>query len=169
MTTVQTEEWKIEKRGAGCAQCGRGFGSAEDHYSGIAEVEGRFARRDLCLPCWDKKPDLFSFWRTRTPRREERRLENVAAMVEFFKKLLEKPSDELPRQKITYLTALLLIRKRRLKLTGSGPGVLRVEKTWDGETAEVPDPPIADAELDDLRTQMEQIFEIEIGCGDLAR
>ena len=161
--TLQAEEWKLQKRGKACHVCGRAFGSEEEHYSGIAEVEGRFERRDLCLPCWDKKPDLFSYWRTRTPRREERRLENVAAMVAFFKKLIEKPLEDPRRQKVTYLTALLLARKRRIKLLGTSGGLLRIEQGWDGEVTRIPDPPISDDELQELKTEMEQLFELEVG------
>ena len=163
--SLHVEEWKIEKRRRACSLCARPFGSEEDHYSGIAEVEGRFERRDVCLPCWDKKPELFSYWRTRTPKLEERRLENVQAMTDFFKKLLEKPLEDPNRQKIAYLTALLLARKRKLKLAGSSGGRLRIEKGWDGETIEIPDPPISDAELSDLRVQMDQLFEMELGAG----
>jgi hypothetical protein len=164
MSSVQQqEEWKIQKRGRACSQCARKFASEEEHYSGIVEVEARFERRDLCLPCWGQKPELFSFWKTRMPKIEQRRLEDIQAMVEFFKKLVEKPSEEPSRQKVTYLMSLLLARKRRVKLAGSKDGKLRVEKTWDGETIEIADPPITDAELADLRTQMEAIFEMELG------
>jgi hypothetical protein len=166
MSSVQQqEEWKIQKRGRVCSQCARKFASEEEHYSGIVEVENRFERRDLCLPCWGRKPELFSFWKTRMPKIEQRRLEDIQAMVEFFRKLIEKPSEEPSRQKVTYLMALLLARKRRVKLAGSKDGKLRVEKTWDGETIEIADPPITDAELADLRTQMEAIFEMELGNG----
>jgi hypothetical protein len=157
----QGEEWRIHKRGKSCSSCQRAFRSEEEHYSGIVEVQGRFERRDVCLGCWAGTPELFSFWKTRTPRREEKRLEDINAMQEFFKKLLEKPSEEPSRQKITYLTALLLARKRRLKLAGSKDGKLRIEKGWDGETIESPDPPISDPELEGLKQQMEQLFEIE--------
>lgn len=165
--TLQAEEWKINKRGRACGGCGRTFKSEEEHYSGIVEVESRFERHDLCQDCWKARPELFSFWKTRMPRLSERRLEDVAAMADFFKKLVEKPSDDPARQKITYLTALLLARKRRLKLAGSRDGKLRIEKSWDGETIEIADPPISDAEIEALRQQMEQLFEIEIGRGDL--
>lgn len=180
MSTVQQQdEWKIQKRGRACTGCSRKFASEEEHYSGIVEVEGRFERRDVCLPCWAKKPaceaeapadaagrrpEIFSFWKTRMPKIEQRRLEDIQAMVEFFKKLVEKPSEEPSRQKVTYLMALLLSRKRRVKLAGSKGGKLRVEKTWDGETIEIADPPITDAELSDLRTQMEAIFETEFAA-----
>ncbi|HLF92636.1 MAG TPA: hypothetical protein VJB14_04190 [Planctomycetota bacterium] len=160
-TPQQAEEWKINKRGRACSACARPFKSEEEHYSGIVEVEGRFERRDVCLPCWAQKPELFSFWKTRMPRREEKRLEDVNAMQEFFKKLVEKPSDDPSRQKITYLTALLLSRKRRLRLAGTKDGKLRIEKGWDGEAIEIVDPPISDAELVTLKQQMEQLFEVE--------
>jgi len=162
---TQAEEWKISKRGRSCSVCQREFRSEEWLYSGIAEIEGRFERRDVCVPCWDKKPELFSFWKTRMPRREVKRLEDINAMQEFFKKLLEKPSNEPNRQKVTYLTALLLARKRRLRLAGSKDGRLRIEKTWDGEATDIADPMIADSELENLKQQMEQLFVVELGDG----
>ena len=88
---TQAEEWKISKRGRSCSVCQREFRSEEVLYSGIAEIEGVFQRRDVCVPCWDKKPELFSFWKTQMPKREVKRLEDINAMQEFFKKLLEKP------------------------------------------------------------------------------
>ncbi len=160
----QQDEWRIQKRGRACSLCARAFRSEEEHTSGIAEVEGRFERRDVCAACWEAKPQLFSFWKTRMPKIEQRRLEDVQAMVEFFKKLVEKPSEEPSRRKVTYLMALLLARKRRVKLAGSKDGKLRVEKSWDGETVEIPDTPITDAELEDLRRQMESIFETEFAA-----
>jgi len=162
---TQAEEWKISKRGRSCSVCQREFRSEEVLYSGIAEVEGKFARRDVCVPCWGREPELFSFWKTRMPRREVKRLEDINAMQEFFKKLLEKPSEDPARQKITYLTALLLARKRRIRLAGSKDGRLRIEKTWDGEAIEIADPVIADAELEALKQQMEDLFVVELGDG----
>ncbi|HVR86917.1 MAG TPA: hypothetical protein VMU54_21515 [Planctomycetota bacterium] len=166
--TPQAEEWKISKRSRSCSVCQREFRSEEFLYSGIAEVDGKFTRRDVCVPCWDKKPELFSFWKTQMPRREVKRLEDLNAMQEFFKKLLEKPSEDPSRHKITYLTALLLARKRRIRLAGSKDGKLRIEKSWDGEATEIVDPVIADTELETLKDQMEQLFVVELGDGSPA-
>jgi hypothetical protein len=162
----QADEWRISKRGRACAICSREFRSEEELYSGIAENQGRFERRDVCLPCWDRKPELFSFWKTRMPKKEQKRLEDVNAMQEFFKRLLAAPSEDPVRQKIVYLTALLLARKRRVKLAGSKDGRLRIEKGWDGESAEIADPVISDAELAELRAQMEQLFVMELGAAE---
>jgi hypothetical protein len=165
MPPASQDEWKIQKRAKACSLCQRAFRSEEEHYSGIARVEARFERRDVCLPCWaSQKPELFSFWKTRMPKIEQKRFEDVAAMVEFFKKLVEGPAEDPVRAKITYLMALLLSRKRRVRLAGSKDGKLRVEKTWDGEAVEILEPVIGDAELAELRAQMEALFTSEFAA-----
>ena len=183
MTALQAEDWKIEKRGKGCHACDRKFESEEVFYSGIAEITaqqeqpqgsalraaGRFERRDYCVPCWEKKPELFSFWKTRMERKEEKRLEDINAMQEFFRRLIAGPLEDPGRAKIAYLTALLLSRKRRIRLAGSSGGRLKIEKTWDGESISIPEPVITDEELGDLRSRMEALFEIELGSGDLPK
>ena len=183
MTALQAEDWKIDKRGKGCHACRRSFDSEEVHYSGIAEVSAqqeqpedpalragdRFERRDYCVPCWEKKPDLFSFWKTRMPRKEEKRIEDINAMQEFFRRLIAGPLEDPARAKIAYLTALLLSRKRRVRLVGSSGGKLKIEKTWDGETMTLPEPVITDEELGDLRFRMEELFEVELGSADLPK
>jgi hypothetical protein len=157
------EEWKVERRKKHCSSCNRDFASEEVHYSGIAEVEGRFCRRDLCVPCWDAKgAELFSFWKTRMPKREERRLEDIHAMVEFFKRLVVAPSEDPMRVKVTYLISLILMRKKRLKLTGIRDGRLLLEKAWDGDTVAVVEPVIGDAELESLKGEMLKLFEMEL-------
>ncbi|MBI2932084.1 MAG: hypothetical protein HYY16_10580 [Planctomycetes bacterium] len=168
------EDWKIERRKSGCTVCGRPFDSEERHLSAIFEADGRFQRRDQCLCCWEKRAEEpFSFWYTVAPKREQRRLEDVAAMVEFFKKLTAQPPQEETRSKVAYLTALLLMRKRRLKAVGSKTRESRawlvLEKAWDGETVEIVDPPIADPELETLKLEMERLFDLELGQEALLR
>ncbi len=176
---TNNEEWKIEKRKPGCAGCQKSFGSEETHYSGIVEADGRFARRDYCLKCWESmKPGalpreggtetarvegLFSHWLTLAPKKDQRTLEDINAMQDFFKKLIAIPTEDPTREKVIYLTALLLMRKKRLKMAGpskprDGKNRLPLEKPWDGETVEIVDPPIADAELEQLKASMEMLF-----------
>ena len=155
------DEWKIERRKRQCTPCEREFESEEVHYSGIVTLEKGFERRDLCLPCWEKKPfELFSYWKTRMPRREERKLEDIAAMVEFFKCLAAAPGEDPTRRKVTYLTALLLMRKKRLKIVGHREETLILEKAWDGETIEIVEPTVGEEELDALRVDMEKLFDL---------
>jgi len=165
------DDWKIERRKPGCGVCGRAFESEERHVSTIVQAEGgHFARRDHCAGCWEKRTEEpFSFWNTAAPKREQKRLEDIAAMLEFFKRLVAQPSEDPTRAKVTYLTALLLMRKKRLKLAGQRAGVLVIEKSWDGEPMEIADPPIGDAELESLKAEMERLFNLEMGAEPVAR
>src|SRR5262245_64180011 len=117
------DEWKIERRKRSCAGCSREFDSEEKHRSAIRLAEGRFARIDSCLACWEKLFPAggdapFSSWMTTAPKRGKRRLEDIAAMVEFFKRLVEARSEDPLHQKVLYLTYLLLMRKRRVRAAG---------------------------------------------------
>lgn len=162
------EEWKIERRKRGCVECGREFESEEKHYSAIRLAEGRFGRIDACVRCWDKLFPAggeapFSSWTTTAPKRGKRRLEDVKAMVEFFKKLVETRTGDSLHDKVLYLTSLLLMRKRRVRAAGSktvdGRNLLVLEKAWDGETVEIADPAIPDAELGTLKAELERMFD----------
>ncbi len=162
--------WKIDRRKRACTGCSREFASEEKHYSAIRRDGAAFGRLDACTACWDRlfpagTEPPFSFWKTVAPRREKKRLEDVAAMTEFFKKLLERAGTDPGLEKVTYLTALLLMRKRRVRAAGSrsrdGRAWLVLEKSWDGEAVEIVDPPIADDELAPLKAQLEALFDLE--------
>lgn len=158
------EDWKIERRKPHCGACNRDFDSEEIHYSGILETPEGFARRDYCLACWDgRRDELFSYWKTQSPIREERKLENVQAMADFFTRLVSEPLEDPTRRKVAYLVSLLLMRRRRIKLISSSRGWLDLEKAWDGETVRIPDPVIAEGELDSLKGEMENLFNSEMG------
>ena len=152
-------DWKIDKRKARCGSCDRDFESREEHYSAIVQNPEGFQRRDFCIRCWDGKSDEpFSYWRTESPEKQERRLENVQAMIDFFCRLTSGPLEDGTRRKVTYLVSLLLLRRRRLKLIRTASGKVELEKAWDGETITIPDPVIAEEELEGLKQEMEQLF-----------
>src|SRR5258708_2343789 len=99
------DEWKIERRKRGCAGCGREFESEEVHRWGSGLAAGGLGGSAACLrggepplPAGGDAP--FSFWKTTAPKRGKRRLEDVGAMVEFFKKLLERKHDDPLYEKV---------------------------------------------------------------------
>jgi hypothetical protein len=164
------DDWKIERRKRGCGGCGREFESEEQHRSAIRLVEGKFGRIDSCTSCWERLfpaggDPPFSSWTTTAPKRGKRRLEDIRAMVEFFKKLIERRDGDALHDKVLYLTSLLLMRKRRVKAAGSkndgGRTLLVLEKAWDGETVEIVDPAIPDEELGTLKAELERMFDGE--------
>ena len=168
------DDWKIERRKRGCGGCHREFRSEEQHYSAIRLVEGKFGRLDSCMPCWDKLFPTggevpFSSWTTTAPKRGKKRLEDIRAMIEFFKRLVETRDGTPLQDKILYLTSLLLMRKRRVRAAGSKTDgsrrLLVLEKAWDGETVEIVDPAIPDDELATLKAELERMFD-GFGAGE---
>ena len=156
------EEWKVGRRKSECSKCGQEFASGEIHYSGIFEDEDRFLRSDFCLSCWGAaEVRSFSHWKTITPKKVERRLEDIGAMAEFFNSLSRDENPTPLRQKVTYLTALLLMRKRRLKLAGREKGYLLLERARDGISVRIAEPWIEESELEGLRKDMERLFETQ--------
>jgi hypothetical protein len=170
------------------------------------EESEHFERRDFCTACWEqagaKQPDLFSFWQMKVVVKEPPKTPKDI-LINFFDNLIEPPSsrqndgitgqapattiDTALRPKVIYLFALILIRKRILKLKQSAvrenpfpSGILRVngntqdkqrllilERNLDGsntnvKTYEVPDIDIPENELVSLRDEFSRLFEFKI-------
>lgn len=162
------------------------------------EEAGHFERRDFCTACWEqagaKQPDLFSFWQMRVVVKEAPKTPKDI-LINFFDNLIEPPSsrqddgitgqapataiDTALRPKVIYLFALILIRKRILKLkqsivrdnpfgnTQDRQRLLILERNLDGsntnvKTYEVPDIDIPENELVSLRDEFSRLFEFKI-------
>ena len=118
-------DYKISASSHVCQACDRQFGVGDEYYSAVVEVEGEqvFARHDFCPDCW--KPDAaayFSFWKTRVPEPEQPRrrgpqLVDLARLMQLFEHLDDAQEDHALR--FRYVLALVLMRKRRLKVVSS--------------------------------------------------
>ena len=124
-------DWRIHKREPSCTRCERAFEEGEVFFSVLPLEEDRLQRQDLCAGCFEvprSTPDLF-YWRThhRTDRRA-RFAVDFEAIEELFLRLEPGPErgPAARLQELRYLLALLLLRKKRLKLVG-------VRRNADGE------------------------------------
>ncbi len=118
-------DYKISASSRLCRTCGRRFALGDEYYSAVLEVEGEqvFARHDFCPDCW--KPDAaeyFSFWQTRVPEPEQPRrmgpqLVDLGCLMQLFEHLDDAQEDHALR--FRYVLALVLMRKRRLKVVSS--------------------------------------------------
>jgi len=133
------------------------------------------------------KPNaIFSFWKTRmAPARVAKTPRQV--LIEFFDNLVQpefqppegdsasltpEPAERgaavIPesRDKITYLFALILLRKRIFKIkeniTREEQSYLAFERIPDGKVYEVKELTISDEELVSLRDEFSKLFEFEI-------
>lgn len=112
-------EWRIHRREVLCGQCQKPFGEGEALYSLLVLDPERLRREDRCGACF-ADPGASAevlFWRTHHASDRAKRLAvDFDAIEELF---LALESRKEPRSmELRYLLALLLLRKKRLKLVG---------------------------------------------------
>ncbi len=165
-------DWKIERRGGGCADCERGFEDGERHISALRVLEGELTRSDVCAACWpaargsgdgDTAPEsLLFWWRTRHYTDKKRTVQlDLTALEELFVELEGREEENL--RELRYVLCLLLMRKRRVK-------VERIERGPKGESFIVKRPrrdarfqvfvfDFTPERMAELRTQLQAIFD----------
>lgn len=140
MLTRVMAEWKVERRGGGCAACEKQFVTGEVIQS-LLEVSGvGLLRQDYCVACWQegqgsdppegkpepeapqaehasaagKSADRF-WWSSRYQEVEEKAVRmDLEVLDQLFDALA--PRKETRLQEVRYVVCLLLLRKRRLKV-----------------------------------------------------
>jgi len=122
-------DWKIHRREERCSACERAFDEGETFFSLLAfEGEG-LRREDRCSACFEAPSEEAQetvYWRTRhSPDRRARFAVDFEAIEELFLALEGRARGRLAE--LRYLLALLLMRKKRLKLIG-------VRRSSEGET-----------------------------------
>jgi hypothetical protein len=165
------ETIKIERIHRTCSGCGKEFAYGEEIVSTVRQIEEQLARQDYCLACWKREPptDAFSYWRGIFPVKSKPDIEDMEKVQKFFDRLLLKEETTPEIDGVKFFTALVLARKKRLKLLGTRRqeerAFLQVEKGWDGEKAEIPDPGITEEQIETIRRNMETLFEMELSLG----
>ena len=106
-------------RGSGvCAGSGRRLAEGEAYYTALFERDDELARADYSVEAWSGPPEgCFCYWKSRVPIREKKpatMVVDTAVLVNLFGRLEE--SDRPASQQFRFVLALLLMRKRLLKL-----------------------------------------------------
>ena len=140
-------EWKIAKPSDTCALCSSNFKPSQAYFSVLFDKGQEFERRDYCGGCFEehRPEDAYSFWQTRVPDEEEdekkRPVLDAESVLEFFRRLGQERDEQ--KRAFRFVLALMLTRKKVLKLDGSGRGengedlLIFVERRG-GERHEVP-------------------------------
>jgi hypothetical protein len=99
-----------------CAATGRELKPGDRFCTALIDTGARWERRDFAAEAWQGPPaDAFSFWTGRVPPDQDHRPRfDDDALEECFHRL----ADELEPAKVNfrYVVALLLMRRKRLKL-----------------------------------------------------
>jgi len=100
-----------------CAATGRELQENETYWSVVYDRPEGLERLDYCEEAWQGPPaDALCVWRTRVPvkEQEQKPLVDTSVMLDVFCGLQEQ--DDPDKINFRYILALLLMRKRILKL-----------------------------------------------------
>lgn len=146
-------EWQIEKVSSFCNKCNKEFGSTQKVYCSVRMEGETFIRENFCEACWASPlENVLSFWIVDFTKKP---VIDIDLVEQFFKNM-----NETVDPKLRYLAALVLVRKKRLKLLGSKGSNIVVEKHWDGEKLEIVDPQIRESETESLRLELAKVLGI---------
>lgn len=165
------DTWDISRPKRECHLTGCELTEGMIYYTALREDGDTFVREDFSAEGWERvdRAPFFSYWKGRIlppgTRKDPRLVIDTEAFYAFFRDL--DGSDKPHRRLFRYLVALLLVRKRVLRLD-------EIEKTPDGETLHLFDnrakeelrvsaPPATVEQLEDAEAELNQIFECQIG------
>lgn len=109
-------DWRIGRQRGQCAACERAFEPGQGHYSSLSAGTDGFARADHCTSCFEAGSGASApvWWRTRHQEQARRLKLDLESLEALFFAL--EPRVEPEWVELRALLALLLLRKRRLKL-----------------------------------------------------
>jgi len=119
------EEWTVERSAGLCATCARAFAPKDVRFSALYKEKAGLVRKDYCAACWGVAPRgaEIGFWRSVVPEPEEleekkkRRADAALSTDTLFEILGETAGSSDPeRLRFRFVVALLLMRRKKLKL-----------------------------------------------------
>lgn len=160
-------DWQMPRRGEACEGCRRSFEPGETIQAYLYEWPEGYQRRDYCATC--QPPDAafaIGSWKTRRPEPVAKKAPTFdrQGIYRFFEQLEEADTPE--KRQLRFVLALLLWRKKLLKLDRSetGDGV----ETWHFVVARtdvthaVTRPELDEEELERLGSQLEALLAGEV-------
>ncbi len=111
-------EFEIQKCARRCARSERELRPGDLVYSALVSEASTIERRDFAEEAWDGPPEnAVGWWQARIPTPEQNRVQWAPheVMLHYFVEL-EAAADQ---QDLRYVLALLMVRRRILRLEGS--------------------------------------------------
>jgi len=108
-------DYEIQRCTRHCAATGRELKPGEDYYSVLVSEGTQVVRRDYSAEAWQGPPEgIVGWWRSQIPRPDARRVHWAPndVMLQLFEDLEPQPD----RQDMRYVLALLLVRRRVMRL-----------------------------------------------------
>lgn len=159
-------DWKISKGGETCTKCDKPLEHGDTYYSTISVEAQLISRFDFCEECFGSEADHQSevFWRTRKILTDPvKKSVNFEVLRELFMSILEV--KEKAFKEVSYLLALVLIRKRYLKLkdfiSEDGTDYMTVRQKKDMPIIKVEVPLLGEEEIAALRGKLSDLLDAD--------
>ncbi len=162
------EAWHIARSTRKCAVSGAEIPRGTPFFSALIEGDDTFERRDYLAEAWGAvdKTLFFSYWKNKGGDAGEEKKQPVDydRLLAFYDGLegAEEPGKRLFR----YVLALILVRRRRLRLEDAGRTEagdrLVVYDRRSGRTLEILAPEASREELEAVQAKLNELFEADI-------
>jgi len=169
---ASNEDWKLPASADACSRCRQPLLAGSQVTTVVRLLPLGPERQDLCASCGQNVEGDGSelFWRrTRPPDAGKKRVVDYTMLRELFGRMLER-SDEIYRR-LSYLVALVLIRKRHLKLSGfevrGGREVMVVSRGAGQPTLDVPAPHLTPEDMVSVREHLTRLLNADLQDHDL--
>ncbi|MEC7564077.1 MAG: hypothetical protein VX738_00200 [Planctomycetota bacterium] len=111
-------DFQVQKSTRKCHKTDRKFVAGESFYSVLIPQGADVIRQDYCQDAWEGAPqDVIGWWKSTMPDHDNQKL-NLApneVMLHYFEQLRRNPQS----QDLAYVLALLMVRKRLMRLEGT--------------------------------------------------
>ena len=161
------DDWKLPSGTERCSACAAELQVGQPVTSVIRLAAAGPGRQDLCASCGQTvtgEADVF-FWRRMRPLASERKaIVDYTMLRELFTRLLERQGELYAR--LSYLIALVLIRKRHLRLQAfeqrGGREVMLVVRGAGEPTIEVPAPFLTPDDMLSVRAHLNRLLQADL-------
>jgi hypothetical protein len=153
-------DYQLKPLGKNCSQTGQPLGPGEVCYSAVVEKGSEWVRLDFSAGAWSGPPQgALGYWRLTVPARDQprRRALDPDALLRHFEQLCEDANPA--RENFRYVLALLLVQRRRLRITqtrSDADGAVLELAGMQGEGPfEVRDQQLSESEIAALQQELE--------------
>ncbi|MEX2671571.1 MAG: hypothetical protein WD294_05610 [Phycisphaeraceae bacterium] len=124
MTQFNSPSYDVQRPSGQCAFTGEPIQPGETYMATLVEEGELFRRVDVSMAVWEqgRRPEeLFSYWQTVLPEREEKK--KLFVDNEVLMDLLRRLEDAQQPQRVAFrfVLALILMRKKLLRYDGDAP------------------------------------------------
>lgn len=166
------EAWHIARSSRTCAGSGEAIEVGAPFYSALLEGDESFERRDYSVAAWPEvdKSGFFSYWKNKggdaKDKDDKKPQVDYDRLLSFFDSL--ENAEEPGRILFRYVLALILVRRRRMRLdnmqrTDTGDRLVLYDRRHE-KTLEILAPEATREDMQKVQSKLNELFECDFNA-----